>query len=381
MINRTIEDVSDQSEERIVNYYGDYFGISKSTGGYILTTGYSNADVTWDGNDLTIKWPIEIKIQHGDQPTYTVDITLNAETNFMRSSISHKNDWKYSFDVPDQSEINSALPESEDVVSMRTLFTAFDSNGVTAINTYGGQYLNVSGIVGDIHTTSSGETVVKFDYYYYSPNRDYSFDQMDADFIFADSSDPNLSTLEKDKVAIITGYLGTSYNGYSLEFEDCRVYGGEYSSDNYGYLDTDDEDNYSDIPEYDDYGNLTDNSPNLLVNLSEPFGYYEKANGEGGFSIEYISDDDSVRIEYYSDGQSGYYGGQWFEADFHMSCDYIDFSSDNVLDFVDNDGNSVIRFDAYESYITVTASGPLYGVPVDRINGNYYCKVQSTLLQ
>ena len=34
----------------------------------------------------------------------------------------------------------------------------------------------------------------------------------------------------------------------------------------------------------------TDNSPNLPVNLREPFGYYEKADGMGGFSIEYISD-------------------------------------------------------------------------------------------
>lgn len=124
-----------------------------------------------------------------------------------------------------------------------------------------------------------------------------------------------------------------------------------------------------------------DNPPNLPVNLSEPFGYYEKADGMGGFSIEYISDDDSVMIEYYSEGQPGYYGGQWFEADFHMSCDYIDFSSDNVLDFIDSDGNSVIRFDAYKSYITITASAPLYGVTVDRMNGNYYCKVQSSILQ
>lgn len=200
---------------------------------------------------------------------------------------------------------------------------------------------------------------------------------MDASFTFADSSDPNLTTLEKDKVSIITGYIGTSYNGYSLEFEDCRVYGGDYGDDSYSYSD----DNYYDAPDYDDYGNLTDNSPNLPVNLSEPYGYYEKADGVGGFTIEYISDDDSVMIEYFSDGQPGYYGAQWFEADFHMFCDYIDFISDNVLEYIDSNGKSIIRFDAYESYITITATEPLYGVPIDRMNGNYYCKVQSSILQ
>lgn len=59
-----------------------------------------------------------------------------------------------------------------------------------------------------------------------------------------------------------------------------------------------------------------------------------------------------------------------------MSCDYIDFSIDNVLNFVDNDGNSALRFDAYEFYITITASEPIYNVPIEQLNGNYYCKLR-----
>ena len=113
---------------------------------------------------------------------------------------------------------------------------------------------------------------------------------------------------------ITTNFLRSDYSlEWNMSFQNPPV-------DTSGYI-PDTENNDSDEPEYGEHGELTDNSPNLPVNLSEPFGYYEKADGMGGFSIEYISDDDSVMIEYYSDGQPGYYGGRWFEADFHMSCD------------------------------------------------------------
>lgn len=202
---------------------------------------------------------------------------------------------------------------------------------------------------------------------------EYHFDFSVACYLTDQLEDPEIRRLFVGCDFRIIGTIEYgSVSKSSMHLTDCLLY--DVDPDN--YEDENDEEAYG------NYEELTDNSPNLPVNLSEPYGYYEKADGPGGFSVEYISDDGTTRIEYYTDGQPGYYGRQWFDYDFSMSIAItIDFSSDNVLDITDGNGNILISLVASDNYITLTAPKDLYGVPTSRINGDYYCKIQSSILQ
>lgn len=191
---------------------------------------------------------------------------------------------------------------------------------------------------------------------------------------------------------IVTFYGTFDFESFGWNFDDCTftspagtfIIDGNsisVSSDRASSSTPSASDNYED--NYDSgWRPLTDDSPNLPINLRRPYGYYEKSDGsKAAFDIEYISDDGSTMIRYYASGNPGQYGGEWADYDFHINLDNLDFSSDNVLDVVDGDSNSVIRFDAYEDYITITASQDLYGVPISTMNGIYYCKVYPTVLE
>ena len=243
-----------------------------------------------------------------------------------------------------------------------------------AIEEYFNQYYTIVGEINGIGVDGDRGTIIL---------EGPSLNGMSAATLFFDPPPDGFENLQKGQVIKIKGYLdGSLYElMVHLYFLNCELIAvgpsPEEQRDDQNLPNEDGETPQNNV----DYDELTKDSPNLPVNMSEPFGYYVKEDGVGGFSIEYVSGDDCVLIKYYIDGFPEHYRGQWIESTFSMYCDYIDFSTDNVLDFIDNDGNSVIRFDAYESYITITAPEPIYGVPIDQLNGNYYCKLQSSILQ
>lgn len=350
------DNISSPSIRQIPVHFAKYIVCCLIVGSLLLVSGCSALD--------TIESVIDSSANTNSKLGTGQDSNVSSESNTTSSSSANQ----YSNPNQEQSTEETCTTVQELVDLIVPLHTA------DAIDEYFNQHYYVIGKIKKIGITDDRGTILLEEPY---------LNGTGAATFFFDPPPDGFEDLQEGQVIKIKGYLdGPLYelmiHLYFLECELIEVGPPPEKQTNDQYLP-----NGNDMISQndDDYGELTKDSPNLPVNLSEPFGYYVKEDGESGFSIEYISGDDRVLIKYYIDGFPDHYRGQWIECTFRMYCDYIDFSTDNVLDFIDDDGNSVIRFDAYESYITITAPESIYGVPVEQLNGNYYCRLRSSLLQ
>lgn len=348
--------MSPTSIRRILLHVTKYAVYSFIVGSLILMSGCSALDSFESVMDSKVDTSSELGTGQDSNVGSETNVTSNASVD------------QYSNTEQEQS-IEEASTTIQELLDLITPLSTAD-----AIDKYFDQYYTIVGEIREIGVDDDRGTILL---------KGPSLNGMGAATLFFDPPPDGFEDLQKGQVVKIKGYLdGPSYElMIHLYFFQCELVAvgppPEEQKNNQNLSDGDDEIS----PDNSDPDEITEDSPNLPVNLSEPFGYYVKGDGIGAFSMRYISDSDFVLIEYYADGFPDHYRGQCIDSTFYMSCDYIDFSLDNVLDFVDDDGNSVLRFDAYESYITITASEPICGVPVEQLNGNYYCKLRSSVPQ
>lgn len=217
--------VYETSQPKIIEYYDSVMPVSYDKGGYMLGCNHEDFSITPSDNSNTFSMTGEIIVTdlsegNANRAEYVVTVNGTVATNFMRNQWEAS--WGYNFETPQLNELNGYLS-----VTVFELFNAYSSNGVSANAKYGNQWLNVTGEISDMYTSSSGDIAYVVLEYYSSSG--YSFDVFRTSFAL-DSSDPNLGALQVGQVITLTGYLPGGYSGMnSLQFESGTIYGGDYS--------------------------------------------------------------------------------------------------------------------------------------------------------
>lgn len=259
----------DETTDTITSYYEDYLGTS-------LTVGCDAEDFSVkqgsDSNTFDIVGKIEVTdISQDSRPTYDVNVTGTATTNFFRTKCSFSYQLQYQtpeIQTPEIQTPESQTPEDSSIIPIETLYQAFSSNPVSANNTYANQYLNVSGKIYDISYGTFTDIV--------NVNLRYNdgLDLMDAKFQF-DPSDESLNNLIIGENIVLTGYLKPDGDmTWGLTFANASVYKSGSNTNNFPPEFTPIE-GYSDIlGEYiDEYGRVlvvsvaTGEGVNYFINI------------------------------------------------------------------------------------------------------------------
>lgn len=190
---------NDGGHDKVEAYYKDYFGDSIMLGcnaeDFSVTRGA-------DSNSYNLTGKFEVTDTSQDsRPTYYAYVTGTVTTNFFRTQWSA--DWSLQYQTP----------EDKNVISLQTLFQAYNSNAALADNTYANQYLNVSGTITHIRNTYSNTVEVELgiptEFFY-------------ASFEF-NSNDTALYNLQVGNQITLTGYLNSVGSMY-LRFIDASIY-------------------------------------------------------------------------------------------------------------------------------------------------------------
>jgi len=123
---------------------------------------------------------------------------------------------------------------------------------------------------------------------------------------------------------------------------------------------------------YEDYG---EELPDLTIDLTSPFGYYEDNSAkQTAIGIQFLSSDDggnSIAIDFYETWQESYHGGQWTDSTYYAVFDEFDYTNHDWP--LKIDGTNV-NMHFTETSLTVTADGPIGNMPAELVNGVYTLK-------
>lgn len=115
-----------------------------------------------------------------------------------------------------------------------------------------------------------------------------------------------------------------------------------------------------------------DSLPTLPIDLSYPYGYYEK-DGSGAMDIGYGTDENALLyFNFYKDRDESMYGGSWQDPDLTIDFDFFDLGESTAWSLTVDGIQLDISFDT--TAMTIVAFGPIGGLSAEQLSGIYYCK-------
>ncbi|MBD5168940.1 MAG: zinc ribbon domain-containing protein [Oscillibacter sp.] len=368
------QSIYEDSEESVVAHYDKTMAYPYGNVlGYSYGCHYPSFEFTKGDRSNTFNVDGELEVvdlSQEDRPSYKIGVHGTVTTNFFRSEWSAE--WELSYQDPVYKPVSYSASSTPaiSVIQFREQFTSYSGEYVQphVPSEYGG------------FTEGSGHTEVTVNLEAVSDNR------MNANisvYCFSDSA----------RIAEVS---------ISEEMEIQPMITVNFDDDGWGnkgvlnllFLENGEIGVWSEITEYSEYANWelyieyvelamtstdagsgNDSLPNLPINTSSPFGYYEK-NGGGAIEIGCSTDESEIiYFRFYKDRMEGFYGGSWVqEEDYSAYFDWFDVTNSTWNLNIDSTRVSIYITNVA---MTVTADGPLGSLSATQINGTYYCKDQA----